>query len=66
MVSFNAVFCKRYEQIRCATVKVTGGLVIGAMVTYIPIKNAELMGATKITCLPNGTWSAPAPTCRCK
>ena len=60
------MFCDPFERINCANINNIGGTTIGATVTYIPNENAQLMGASKITCLSNGKWSAPTPTCRCK
>lgn len=63
---FSTVFCKQYDRISCGSTANSGGLSIGATVTYMPDSNAQLMGASKITCLSNGSWSAPTPVCRSK
>lgn len=62
---FYTVICGPYQRISCGTTSNSGGVRIGATVTYKPSANAELVGASKITCMPNGNWSAPAPMCRC-
>ena len=60
------VFCVSYGRITCGTTANSGGVTIGATVTYTPNSNAQLVGASKITCMPNGSWSAPTPMCRRK
>ena len=62
---FLIVFCEHAGTIPCGTTSLRGGLTDGTTITYTASPNAELIGATTITC-NNGKWSAPVPKCRCK
>ena len=60
---FITVFCDDPGSINCATKAIRGAFIDGSTVTYIPNNNAQLIGATTLTC-NNGEWSAPRPQCR--
>ena len=45
-------------------IRLNGNYSVGSVVMYSCIVGYELIGASKITCLVNGTWSATIPICK--